>query len=165
MADQKTEHKSFAPVESLARDARPRLVDRAQIVRMAVAFEHQTAAAKRVCDQAIRARLDIVVLDFQDAFRVREIPSLAAIAIGKTSEHELRAHRAVANEPAFPQCFQKCFFHNSPSGGKNSQRHRMELFPKPWRFVHMRHAQTHGETYGPITLEQLAMRISVTGRL
>ena len=44
---------------------------------------------------------------------MRQIPGFAAIAVGQAGEHELRAHRAIANQPAFAQRFQKCFFHKN----------------------------------------------------
>ena len=43
-----SQHKAVAPVECLARDARPGLVDGAQILGMAVTFEHQAAAAEGI---------------------------------------------------------------------------------------------------------------------
>src|SRR6185312_7615069 len=105
------EHKSFATAKRLAPDPRAGLVDFAQLIDVAVAFQHQPAAAERIGDETIRAGVHVFALDVEHAIRVRKIPRLAAIAIREAREHELRAHGAVANEPPLTQGFEEGGFH------------------------------------------------------
>ena len=78
---------------------------------MVVPLEHDAAAAKGVGDQAIRARLRVTPLNAEHAVRVGQVPKLATAALFEAREHELRAHRAVADQTAFREGFQKRFFH------------------------------------------------------
>ena len=105
------EHIAFTITKRFARDADAGLVDGAQFVRVAVSFQHRGAAAKCVRDDAIRSGVCVTSLDFQHTFGLRQIPVLAATALFEAGEHELRAHRAVANEPALAHGFVKKFFH------------------------------------------------------
>ena len=47
-----------------------------------------------------RAGLGVAALDAEHALGVREVPLLAAVALLEPGDHELRAHRAVAEQRA-----------------------------------------------------------------
>lgn len=97
--------------ESFASDANAGLVDGANILVVTVAFEHERAAAEGVGDKTIGAGFDIAALHSENAFGMSEVPEFATIARFKAREHELGAHRAIANEAAFENGFAKRFFH------------------------------------------------------
>ena len=69
-----------------------------------MAIEHDPAAAKRVCEQAVRACLDVTALDPQHALRVREVPGLAGVSLFEPRQHQLRAHCPVAEKRPFSNC-------------------------------------------------------------
>ena len=125
------EHKTLAPAKRLARDADARLVDGAQVIGMVVPLEHDAAAAKRVGDEAIRARFRVTPLDAEHAVGMGQVPVFAATALFEAREHELRAHRAVADQTAFAQGFLKGFFHLGfgfrawPARFRDNQRRRV----------------------------------------
>jgi hypothetical protein len=76
-----------------------------------VAAQHQATAAKGVRDDAIGARVRVALLDGEDALGMSQIPEFAAVALLKAGQHELRAHGAVAHEPALPQRFKEWWLH------------------------------------------------------
>ena len=45
---------------------------------------------------------------------MRQVPGLAAVALLQSGEHELRAHRAVAQQRAAPDHILQTLFHDSP---------------------------------------------------
>ena len=92
------QNKAGPVAERLAGDAGAGGIDGRQVVLVGVAPEHQAAAAKRVRDQTIGARLDVPPLDREHAFGMGQVPSLAAGALLQAGEHELGAHGAVANQ-------------------------------------------------------------------
>ena len=67
-------------------------------VAVPVAVEHEARAAEGVGQDAVGAGLDVAALDGEHALRMGEIPLLAAVALLQAGEHQLRAHRAVADE-------------------------------------------------------------------
>jgi hypothetical protein len=100
-------HITFAPGKRFARDADSRLVDGAQVISVVVPPQHDPASSKGIGDDAIRARVRVTPLNGLDTFGVREIPNLATGAAFEAGQHQLSAHRAVANETAFQQGFLK----------------------------------------------------------
>ena len=98
------EHVAFLVAEGLARDLDAGLVDFDDVVRFAMAGEHDARSAKGVGDDAIRAGLDVAALDGEHSLGMRQIPGLAAIALLQAGEHELRAHRAVAEQRPLQDC-------------------------------------------------------------
>src|SRR5581483_8138716 len=117
------EYETFAAAESFARDPGAGGVDGGEILFMSVAAQHEAAAAKRVRDDAVGAGLGVAPLDREHAVGMREIPRFAARALFKAGEHELRAHRAVADQPAPAGDFMEEFFHgNSWAAGAQSHR-------------------------------------------
>ena len=76
-----------------------------------VPLQHDAAAAEGVGDEAIRARNHVTLLNAEHAVGVREIPKLAAGAAFEARQHQLSAHRAVADQAAFAQGFLNGLFH------------------------------------------------------
>ena len=97
--------------KSFSRDASAGVVDLAQILGVTMTPEHERAAAERVRDKTIGARFDITALNGENAFGMSDVPHFTAIALLESSEHKLRAHRAVADEAAFEDDFLKRLFH------------------------------------------------------
>ena len=63
-------------------------------------------------DEAIGSGLDVTPLDLQHAVGMGQIPHFAAAALFEAGQHELRAHRAVADEAALAGGFvQKSLAH------------------------------------------------------
>ena len=94
-------HVAVAAAERLARDLDAGLVDRGDVVGMAVAVEHDARSAERVGEDAVGPGLGVAALDRQHALGVRQVPRLAAVALLEPGDHELRAHRAVAEQRPF----------------------------------------------------------------
>src|SRR5262249_50048693 len=97
--------------ERLPRDANSTVVDLAQIFRVTMTLQHERAAAERVRDKAISAGFDITSLDSENALRMSHVPHFAAIALLETGQHELRPHRAIADETTFEHGFAEWLFH------------------------------------------------------
>ena len=92
--------------ERLADDLDGGPIDLDDLVGVAVPVEHDARAAERVGENAIGAGLGVAALDRQHPLRVRQVPCLAAVALLKPGEHELRAHRAVAEQRTLADGFQ-----------------------------------------------------------
>ncbi len=109
------EHPAFPAAERGARDLDAGPVDRGDVVGMPVAIEHDARAAERVGDDAVRAGLGVAPLDRQHALGVGQVPGLAAIALLEPGDHELRAHRAVAEQRPFSNLVLQTSCHRSPA--------------------------------------------------
>ena len=66
-----------------------------------MAVEHDAAAAEGVGEEAVGAGLGVSALDGEHPLGMREVPRLAAVALFEPGEHQLRAHRAVAEQRPF----------------------------------------------------------------
>lgn len=77
-----------------------------------MASQGNPAAAKRICNNAVRARLGIAALDGENALRMGQIPQFAAGTVFESGEHELSAHRAVADQAAFTDNFVQEYWHS-----------------------------------------------------
>ena len=87
------------------------LVDFDDLIAATMAIEHDPRAAKGVGDDAVGAGLGIAPLDREHALGMREIPGFAAVALLEAGEHQLSAHRAVAEQGPFFDRFQQSFLH------------------------------------------------------
>src|SRR5208282_4501816 len=106
------EHISRAIAKRLARDAHAGHVDFPHLACDAMPFQDGAAGAKRIGDETIGAGFHVTALDREDAVRVCQVPEFAAGAVFKAGEHELGAHRAVADVAAFERGFLKQLFHS-----------------------------------------------------
>ena len=95
-------HIAVAPAERLARDPTPAGVDLDDVVGVPMTIEHDAAAAEGVRDEAIRSGLDVASLNREHALGMRQVPRLAAVALLEARQHQLRAHRAVAEQRSAP---------------------------------------------------------------
>jgi hypothetical protein len=98
--------------ERLSCDANACLIDLAQILGVTMTLEHERTAAKSIRDEAISAGFNVSALNGENAFGMSHVPHFTAIALFETSEHQLRAHCAVADETAFKDSFLERFFHS-----------------------------------------------------
>ena len=98
--------------ESVFGDANTGLVDLAKILVVTMTLEHERAAAEGVGDEAIGTRVDVAALDGENALGMSQVPEFAAVARFEAGEHQLRAHRSIANEATFKDGFVKRLFHN-----------------------------------------------------
>ncbi len=103
--------KADAIAEGLTGDFDGGLVDLDDLVGIAVAVEHDAASAEGVGENAIGSGVGVAALDGEDFFGMGEIPFLAAVSLEEAGEHELGAHRAVADERAIRNCLEESWFH------------------------------------------------------
>ena len=97
-----SEHPPVPAAERRPRDFHARPIDGGDVVGMSVAVEHDARTAERVGDDAVRPRLRVAPLDGQHALGMSQVPRLAAVALLEPGDHQLRAHRSVAEQRPLP---------------------------------------------------------------
>ena len=97
--------------ERFADDGDGRLIDFDDAIGVAMPVEHDARAAEGVGEDAIGAGVGVAALDGKHLLRMRQVPFLAAVALREAGEHELRAHRPVAQQGALADRFQQWLFH------------------------------------------------------